>query len=270
MKMKLQIALALLGVTICTRGVVGDEDLEWWESNDWTLGKLWSRFDCNTLFESERQIPNTETWMKIRQAYVDVVGSSKSTIGEPNEVDGFFAPVEVQQIPGKDRGLFATEDIPRGQHIWSGAIQRARFESGIDYKKFLGSISDEDACEVLQYSSVIILGDDKENKDDARIFVDLDNASLMNSIDLVHDTVDAGCLPEWNDRFRGGCDQNLYALRDIKKGDEILMDYAVFGFQHWELFGLSDYYEEDDDEEDENEMDENEEDDEEDNDGEDL
>jgi hypothetical protein len=244
--MKLQMACALLGVAMGTRGVIGDEELEWWKSDHWTLGKLWNHFDCNILFESERQIPSTETWMKMRQAYVDVVGSSESTIGEPNEVDGFFAPIEVQQSPGKGRGLFAAEDIPRGQHIWSGAIQMATFDSGLDYKKFLGSISDDDACDVLQYAYVVILGDDAENQDNARICVDLDNGSIMNSVDFDHDTVDAGCLPEWNDRFRGGCDLNLYALRDIKKGDEILMDYGLLGFQHWEWFGIGDPYEEDD------------------------
>jgi hypothetical protein len=238
--------------------VQDDEELEWWESDDWTLGKLWSRFDCNTIFGSERQIPTTEAWMKMRQAYVDVVGSSKSTIGEPNEVDGFFTPVEVQQSPGKGRGVFATEDIPRGQHIWSGAIQRAQFESGVDYKKFLHSISDDDACDVLQHSFLTIFGDDKENQDNARICVELDDGSIINFIDLNHDPVDAGCLPEWNDRFRGGCDHNLYALRDIKKGDEILMNYeeSIFITAGWEWFGLADNYEEDEDEEDEDEEDE--------------
>jgi hypothetical protein len=213
------IASALLGLAMGTRGVAWDEKLEWWESDHWTHGKLWNRFDCNTVFESEKQIPSTETWMKMRQACVDVVGSSKSTVGAE--------PIEVQQSPGKGRGIFATEDVPRGQGIWSGAMQRAQFDTGFNCNEFLDSLSDEDACDVLQFSYALILGDDKENKQNARICVELDNGAIMTSIDFVRDPVDAGCLPEWSDVFRGGCDHDQHALRDIKKGDEILMSYEA-------------------------------------------
>jgi hypothetical protein len=252
MKMKLQIACVLLGVATGTYGVVGDEELEWWESDHWTLGTLWNHFDCETVFESERQIPSTVTWMQMRQAYVNVVGSSKSAFGEPREVDGFFAPIEVRQSPGKGRGVFAAEDIPRGHHIWSGTVQRAKFDSGLDFMKFLDLIPDEDACDVLQYSFVLIFGDDKENEENARICVELDDGSIMNAIDPP-DPVDAGCLPEWSDRFRGGCDDNLYALRDIKKGDEILMDYRASNIvtHGWKWFSLENHDEEDDEEDDE-------------------
>jgi hypothetical protein len=257
--MKLQIVCALLlGVAMGTRGVVGDEEPEWWESDHWTTyGTLWNHFDCDTVFESERPIPSTETWVKMRKAYVNVVGSTKSSIGEPSEVDGFFAPIEARQSPGRGRGLFATEDIPRGQHLWSGNIQGATFDSGRDYKKFLASLSDEDACDVLQFSYVMIFSDGNENEDNARIMVDLDNGAIMNSIDHYHDPVDAGCRQEWNDRFRGGCDNNDYALRNIKKGDEILMNYetALFITDGWRWFGLADEYEEDDEEEDDAEED---------------
>jgi hypothetical protein len=225
----------------------GDDDGDWWEKTDHWTRKIYLRFDCDKLYEAERPIPSAETWMKIRQAYVDVVGISKSTIGEPNQVDGFLVPIEVRQSPGKGRGVFAAEDIPRGQHVHSGAGQQAQFENGPDFKKFLDSLSDEGlVCEMLQFNYLYMDGDDKEDEDNICMCVELDNASLMNTIDHEHEPVDVGCLPEWNDRSPGGCDDNMYALRDIKKGDEILMDYAAFPFEgDWELFGL----EEEDDEE---------------------
>jgi hypothetical protein len=261
-------ARALLGVEMDTHGAVEDDedededndgdddddgddadedDADWWEETDWTR-KMYLRFECDTLFdESERPIPSAETWMRIRQAYVDVVGISKSSIGEPNQVDGFFAPIEVRQSPGRGRGVFAAEDIPRGQHIHRKSIQMAQFDNGIDFKKFLDSFSGEGiVCDIIEHAYLNIFGDDKENEDNLRICVELDNASLMNSIDQEDYPVDVGCLPEWNDRSPGGCDDNKYALRDIKKGDEILMDYDEYPFEdHWGLFGL----EEKDDEE---------------------
>jgi hypothetical protein len=57
----------------------------------------------------------------------------------PNEVlSGFFAPiVEVRQPPGKGRGIFAAENIPRGfTYIWSGAMLRGgKFEDGCRFQK---------------------------------------------------------------------------------------------------------------------------------------
>ena len=252
--MKLQIACALFGVAMGTRGVVGDEELEWWKEDHWTYESLWEHFDCFTLLQSERLIPSIESWMKLRQAYVNVVGSDHSSIGEPSEVDGFFAPVEARQSPGKGRGLFATEDIPRGQHIWSGSIQGAKFDNGLDFMKFLDLISDEDGaiCEVLQFGYIKIYEDGgNENEDNARINVDLDNAGLMNTMNEIHE-INSGCRQEWNDRFRGGCTENQYALRDIKKGEEILEDYesSIFFNDGWEWFlGPESPVEEYDDEE---------------------
>lgn len=37
-----------------------------------------------------------------------------------------------------------------------------------------------------------------------------DNGSVMNTIDLVYDPLDNGRVPEWNGRFRGGCDRRQY------------------------------------------------------------
>jgi hypothetical protein len=110
------------------------------------------------------------------------------------------------------------------------------------------------AVKLFSFPYVMIFWDyNKENnKDNGRIrCVELDNNSIMKSIYPVHDPVDAGCLPEWNDSFPGGCDENQYALqvRGIKKGDEILfMDYEEFIIHGWKCFGLEEQNDDDEEE----------------------
>jgi hypothetical protein len=196
----------------------------------------WTDYNCNdtSVWTMPRPSYSQDMWIRLRQAYVDIVGSTNSTIGtEVSADDGFVISTEVKQAPGKGRGLFAAEDIPRGQFIWSSK-QTASFYSGEDFKGFLDLLELDEACDVLQWSYVDA-NPGGADEDATQISTDLDNGTLVNH----GDEADAGCLPEWEARHPGGCIENVYALRDIKKGEEILVDYGEFAIAGgWSKFGI--------------------------------
>lgn len=57
------------------------------------------------------------------------------------------------------------------------------------------------------------------------VFVDLNIAALMNSSD------------EPNIAPRNSADTRMYAMRDIKEGEEIVYDYSVYS-TNWSAVGL--------------------------------
>jgi hypothetical protein len=200
----------------------------------------WTHYKCNdpSVWTMPRPLYSQDMWMRLRQAYVEIVGSTDSSIGtEATALDGFAISAEVKQAPGKGRGLFAAEDIPRGQLIWMSSKQTATFESGEDFKNFLDLLEVDEACDVIQWSYVE--GTTTSNEGDMEISTDLDNMTFVNSSEEDEDP-DAGCLPEWEARDPGGCIMNVYALRDIKNGEEILVDYSEMGAikDGWSEFGI--------------------------------
>jgi hypothetical protein len=201
----------------------------------------WSQYNCDdaSVWPFPRPLYSQDMWMRLRKAYVDIVGSTKSSIGTEALVeDGFLLSVEVKQAPGKGRGLFAAEDIYRGQHIWISK-QTASFDSGEDFTNFLDALEVGEACDVIQWSYVhAISGAADEGA--TQISTDLDNMTFINQIMTDDEDPDAGCLPEWEARHPGGRSMNIYALRDIKDGEEILMNYGEFAISDgWSDFGLA-------------------------------
>ena len=209
------------------------------EEEDSHLHDPWSHYDCDdaSVWPSPRPVYSQDMWMRVRQAYVDIVGSTKSSIGiEASAEDGFAISTEVKQAPGKGRGLFVGEDISRGQLIWSSLKQTACFNSGEDFRNFLDALEVGEACDVIQWSYVFAISEGPD-EGATQILTDLDNMTFVNHV--IEDEADAGCLPEWEARHPGGCIVNLYALRDMKKGEEILIDYEEFAVSDgWSKFGL--------------------------------
>jgi hypothetical protein len=212
--------------------------LEQMRQND-HLFNPWSHYNCNddSVWTQPRPLYSNDVWMRFRQTYIDVVGSTDSSIGtEVNPKDGFVISTEVKRAPGKGRGLFAAEDIPRGQLIWMSSKQTASFESGEDFKDFLDLLEVDEACDIIQMSYVY--GTTTSNEGAMEILTELDNMTFVNSVE--DEDPDAGCLPEWEARDPGGCIMNVYALRDIENGEEILVDYSEMGAikDGWNEFGI--------------------------------
>jgi hypothetical protein len=178
-------------------------------------------------------------WGMLRNFYRTIVGPQKSSILSTNDKNGFYVPYQAAMAPGKGRGVFSTSFIQKGTRVWtSHQHQSARFHDGHSYRRFLGAIPEGMACDVLQWAYVQDLG--TENERNLTICADLDEGSLINMGEWDGDAdSNVGCIPELADTYAGGCKENLFALRDIQPGEEILVDYRTFAIQEgWREFGL--------------------------------
>ena len=73
---------------------------------------------------------------------------------------------------------------------------------------------------------------------DFRVSVDLDNGCFCNTEDEDNDA-NMGCDKTAAKNVKGGCENNYFALKDIKAGEELLCDYGEFALARgWEHFGL--------------------------------
>ena len=147
----------------------------------------------------------------------------------------FVPPFQAGQTrDGKGRGIFATRDIKRGEMTYGGASNYIFFHNGGDYRKYLNAFDDQTACDIMKFVwPQRGAGFDRETV----IVGVMDDNSLQN--DGGKERANTGCHPEQGCHF-----YDEYALRDIKKGEEILCNYGSFfsldflNFELWKEFGL--------------------------------
>jgi hypothetical protein len=160
-------------------------------------------------------IHNQTAWAHMRAAYVAIVGSNDATLNVTNG-SGMKVPFKIGHSPGRGRGVFATEDIRKGTLVWHGE-NTAAFTARVQFRKFLASLPDVLACDLIIWCFTFIDGNM------AFIGCDLDEASLFNSYDNG---------AEYNIRhvrhFRG-LKYAEYALRDITAGEELIASYDELG-----------------------------------------
>jgi len=219
---------------------------EWWKKG--STNDLWYQFDCERIFKSPRDVHSQDTWVKLRKEYEAVVGTKKSTVhigsnGEYGE-RGVKVPYVAKQTAVKGRGIFAGKGVIKKETlVWTARSQSARFEKGDDYREFVSRIPRTIACDVLQWAYVESFKGEKHSalwKKSARICVDLDEGSFMNGGGwTAEEGSNVGCNKEKAKEIPGGCKENLFALRDIKEGEEFLVSYGSFAISDgWTWFGL--------------------------------
>ena len=226
---------------------VGEEECinkgleEHWKS--YGTGDFWHYFKCSLLFESKRPIHNESTWMLFRGLYHGIVGVSESTISPLVYEHGIQIPYYIGYHSLRGRGIYAKEAVPKGSVIWN-TRQTACFKKGELYREFLMSLPRELACDVLQWAYVIDrdkgyggkVTQPKETQN-MNICVDLDEGIYMNTGEQLEDN--AGCELNASESVPGGCKDNIFALKDIKANEEILVNYRDFAEpDSWESFGF--------------------------------
>lgn len=60
------------------------------------------------------------------------------------------------------------------------------------------------------------------------MYVDLDESALTNNIDSKNGVPNHGCVTENVRNYEGNCASNLFALRTIHAGEELVMDYGAY------------------------------------------
>ena len=182
-----------------------------------------------------------EQWVTFRKLWKAQGGSDPTKQYRKNDKrlskapPDFVPPIKAGQTKdGKGRGLFATRDIKRGEMTYGGTKNYIFFATGHNYRRFLDALDDEMACDLMKFTwPQEGIGPNGESV----IWGPMDGNALMN--DGGKDRANTGCPPGMH---CGKFDE--YALRDVKRGEELLCDYGKFfslnflEFDKWKEFGL--------------------------------
>ena len=220
-----------------------------------TFFELWANLGCNEVFETERPIPTKDFFSAAIDLYNSIQENPKLRINN-KDAGGILVELEARQAGTKGRGIFALEDIPNGARWRSSYDYTAVFYQPKKYRSFLLGLERDMACDVMQWayaewvrlaflfacrlssrhcnasvSDLTICTRKDTVTDEAYIGVDLDEATLCNEGgEDGEDAVNVGCDEEDPDM---DCMVYHYALRNIKKGEEILCDYGWHSGSAW-------------------------------------
>ena len=193
--------------------------------SDFTAGEMRKHLQCSEYYQrAEQTIHDQDAWKRMRRKYVDIVGA-ESTIGPPQSgYNGFSRPYQVGHNR-HGRGIYAKTDIPKGSLVWHN-IRSAAFSEGMQFREFVMTLPRELGCDVLQWSYVM----------DEKIYCDLDEGSFCNNGYSDGSNIDIDEVA--SAKFIAKAGMQLFATRDIKKGEELLCNYSSFSDGDWRLFGL--------------------------------
>ena len=120
----------------------------------------------------------------------------------------------IEDVGGKGKGIIAQEEITKGTKVWSiHAANYLEFKTKEELSAYLEKLPLEEQKLVLMHAYG---NEDKVHfcRDDSKYM----NHSFEPNNGLVPELVD------WD---------SLYALRDIKKGEELLEDYGTYTVVPW-------------------------------------
>ncbi|KAL7494775.1 hypothetical protein ACHAWT_003348 [Skeletonema menzelii] len=198
----------------------------------------WSRRDFRAQFQcshhlsvGKKSVPTLEYWQTLRDVYNSEVDSSVRFDDPVPPTQGYTLnengapPYYAKLSPGKGRGLFASRNIQEGELVdgIEGGTKSDMIFTTIDaMRRYLLALPAPMACDVLEwtYTQKIVKGGPPV------LVVVSDISSLMNA--AWDDDADPNVMPK--DKTSS---MLLYATRDIKKDEEILMSYGVFPGGIW-------------------------------------
>ena len=124
-------------------------------------------------------------------------------------------PYSVEAIEGKGRGIVAKENIKKDTLIWDLTSSRHHIFSSVDNAKAVVN-------NYTEYIRVLQVG--------------IGHSSIPNNILYLYDDSQYFNHSESpNCGSMGGKELRLFALRDIKKGDELTESYSKYSFPLWFL-----------------------------------
>lgn len=221
-----------------------DEEKVW---KYWSVWDLYWWSDCTDDHHDYNNpdafpVHNITAWNLLRDTYRKTVGRA-STIPAANDDNhrhhhhaenpsGFQVDTEIRKTMERGRGNYAIQDIPKDTLVWKSNYT-AQFTTARQYRSFLRALPPPLACDVLlwAYTRSTPTGT-------VVACVDLDPGSFIN--DANTDTeLNLKLGNSLNDFENTGCDLEFYARRDIRKGEELTIDYGFsLGNPGWITMGL--------------------------------
>jgi len=191
-----------------------------------TAHKIESDLGCLSHYRSEGRKPyRADEWLHLRQLYHQVVPDNE--LAKNMTQGGMQVSFRIERWPKKGLAIIAQEFIPKGTIVWTSQHQSAHFHTGAAFRTYLAKLDAKTVCDVLHWAYISILDDDRPRAS-SRITIDLDEGSMMNS-----------GVGFWHPSNAAFDDLQIKAIRNIRKGDEILIDYGDFAVgEGWKWFGL--------------------------------
>lgn len=197
---------------------------------DWGFSRIRHKFKCEQYVDNEvKPLPTMEYWEMIRDAYNKQVDSSYTfdELVPPTQGyrfnEGGAPPYYAKVSKSKDRGLFASRDIKKGEVVHDGSKSDVVFPTAMAWRRFVLSLPRKAACDMTEWSWTQQL----EEGGQMKILTSINISILMNM----------GVTEQINAVPKSGTESVFYATRDIKKGQEILTDYEIYETR-FDLAGL--------------------------------
>eukprot|EP00978_Attheya_sp_CCMP212_P006382 scaffold14442_cov46-Attheya_sp.AAC.3 len=204
----------------------------WTEDPVWIVGKEFRNFklpECDKILASPKSIFTQELWDKYQEKYSMFVRSTRPyneaeadpvTKEWPQKLKkSFEIKYEIELSPGKGRGVFSKENITEGSLVYKH--RSLLFRTDDEFLQYLSLLSDEMACDVMEWSTVL-----QQLDGTYALSFEAHDAALLNSPDVLGEN-NMG-LP--NNR-NGDTTYLLFervATFDIREGDELLDDYTLY------------------------------------------
>ena len=194
-----------------------------WE--EMTFSELRDYYACSEhAHDQDKALPTLDEWMFLKKQVRELVHPINAIIldspvepthGFSHGVDDYAdmpPPYYAGQSDGKGRGLFASRPIKKGELVHDGPRSNIMFPDSMSFRRLVVNLPRRTACDITEWAWTQRLEKDGE----ARLFVDLNIAALMNT------SHDPNIAP------KSKTTTQLYALRDIKQGEEIMYDYGTY------------------------------------------
>jgi len=198
---------------------------------DWHLWGYYNfkdNFNCSGyLKDRTKPLPTMEYWETMLEAYNQVVDPTYKFDPDIPPTQGYRLnedgppPYYAKLSPGKGRGLFASRDIQKGEIVHDGNKSDVVFPDGLSWKRYMFALPRTLACDNAEWSFTQQFEEDGP----MRVVSSLNIAILMNEGNTVKDV---NVQPEDGNGKPSEYSAVFYAMRDIKKDEEILMDYADY------------------------------------------
>lgn len=198
---------------------------------NWGFSRIRHKFKCDQYVDNAiKPLPTMEYWEMIRDAYNKQVDPSYTfdevvppTQGYRMNEAGAPPPYYAKVSESKDRGLFASRDIPMGQVVHDGTKSDVVFPNAMAWRRFVLSLPRKAACDMTEWSWTQQL----EEGGPMKIVSSINISILMNM----------GAPEQINAVPKSSTESVFYATKDIKKGEEILTDYEIYETR-FDLAGL--------------------------------
>lgn len=187
---------------------------------------LHSAYECSEhAYDQNKPMPDMEYWNYYRDTYKRVVNNNIEFDSVP-PTEGYTMNEEGKQpyyaklSPGKGRGLFASRDIKKGEMVHDGNASDVEMSAN-EWRKMALALPQKMACDFSEWTWT----QQMEKGGPYKIFTAFNISILMNGSNKP------------NTMPKSSYSSVMYALRDIKKDEEILTDYKVYPTR-WSKVGL--------------------------------